>query len=258
MITPEDTETAMEAEFDTMAEWTADAVAALGPHTALPAACRGSGSPAALAWLADHLNLATAHRFLDTGAGVGGPAAWLVEEGRVTRAFVTEPMHGAVRASRRLFGHPAATAWSETLPLRSGAFDAAWLLGVLSTTDRKAEVVAELHRVLAPGGRLGILAYLRTVDELTGGPEGNSFANLTELEELLATAGFEETSSVWAHELPGPPPEWQQVADEASAHIASAHEGEPAVARAHDQEARMGTLLKERRVMARLCAARRL
>ena len=38
----------MVEEFDTVASWTADAVQELGQDHALPAACRGSGSPAAL------------------------------------------------------------------------------------------------------------------------------------------------------------------------------------------------------------------
>jgi len=36
---------AMDAEFDTVAMWTAEVVDALGPEYALPAGCRGSGSP---------------------------------------------------------------------------------------------------------------------------------------------------------------------------------------------------------------------
>ncbi len=43
----------MVAESDDVAGWTADAVELLGERHAVPAACRGSASPAALAWLAD-------------------------------------------------------------------------------------------------------------------------------------------------------------------------------------------------------------
>src|SRR5262249_19512136 len=38
----------MEAEFDTVAEWTAQVAADLGPEYYIPAACRGSGLPVAL------------------------------------------------------------------------------------------------------------------------------------------------------------------------------------------------------------------
>ncbi len=70
---------AMEAEFDTVAEWTEQAVRELGRGYAIPAACRGSGSPADLAWLAERLDLRGDDRFLDAGGGLGGPAAWLHE-----------------------------------------------------------------------------------------------------------------------------------------------------------------------------------
>jgi hypothetical protein len=48
------TAAAMVAEFDDVAGWTADAVRRLGDRYAIPAACRGSSSPTALAWLARH------------------------------------------------------------------------------------------------------------------------------------------------------------------------------------------------------------
>src|ERR1700735_3340006 len=48
---PADLGPAMTAEFDTVAEWTAEVAAGLGPGYYLPAACRGSGHPAALDWL---------------------------------------------------------------------------------------------------------------------------------------------------------------------------------------------------------------
>ena len=46
------------AEFDTVAEWTAEVAADLGSAYHIPAGCRGSGTPAALDWLVGHLDLA--------------------------------------------------------------------------------------------------------------------------------------------------------------------------------------------------------
>ena len=66
----------MDAEFDTVAEWTAQVAVKLGPDFYVPAACRGSGSPAALDWLIDHMRLVPGDRLLDCGAGTGGPAAY--------------------------------------------------------------------------------------------------------------------------------------------------------------------------------------
>jgi hypothetical protein len=41
-----DADDPMEAEFDTVADWTARVAADLGPEYYIPAACRGSGQPA--------------------------------------------------------------------------------------------------------------------------------------------------------------------------------------------------------------------
>src|SRR4051794_41288915 len=102
---------AMEAEFDTVAGWTEEAVRALGPEHAVPAGCRGSGSEGALRWLADRLELRPGTRLLDSGAGVGGPAGWLAAEHGL-RPVCAEPMAAAGRASRRLVGLPAVGAGS--------------------------------------------------------------------------------------------------------------------------------------------------
>ena len=64
---------AMAAEFDTVATWTAEVALELGAEYYIPAGCRGSGSPAALAWMSDSLALSASDRVLDAGAGVGGP-----------------------------------------------------------------------------------------------------------------------------------------------------------------------------------------
>src|SRR2546429_3150176 len=70
-----DADDPMEAEFDTVAEWTAQVAADLGPEYYVPAACRGSGQPMALDWLLDGLRPGPDDLMLDVGAGVGGPPA---------------------------------------------------------------------------------------------------------------------------------------------------------------------------------------
>ena len=81
---------AMEAEFDTVAEWTAQVAAELGADYHLPAGCRGSGSPAALDWLIERMQLAPGATLLDSGAGVGGPAAYAARFSAV-RPVLVEP-----------------------------------------------------------------------------------------------------------------------------------------------------------------------
>jgi SAM-dependent methyltransferase len=185
---------AMESEFGTVAGWTEEAVRALGPEHAVPAGCRGSGSEGALRWLADALAVRPGDRVLDSGAGVGGPAGWLAEH-RGVRPVCAEPMVAAVHASRVLFGLPSVAALSQALPFGDDSFDAAWCLGVVCTTEEKAELLGELRRVLVPGGRLGLLVFTAVGPLDPPLPEGNSFPTPDELAALLSGAGFTVTAT---------------------------------------------------------------
>ena len=232
---------AMEAEFDTVAGWTEEAVRALGPEHAIPAGCRGSGSEGALRWLADRLELGPETRLLDSGAGVGGPAGWLAAE-RATAPVCAEPMAAAVRAGRRLFGLPSAVAVGQQLPFADGAFDAAWCLGVLCTTSDKASALAELRRVLADGGRLGLLVFVADAPLPPPLPEGNEFPSEAELRGLLAGAGFTLQAMTDA-DLADSPPEWTERADAVEAEIARRHGDDPAFRQAEENSRRVGRLL---------------
>ncbi|MEV0788420.1 hypothetical protein [Kribbella sp. NPDC050459] len=142
---------AMVAEFDDVAAWTAEAVEQLGDQHAIPAACRGSSSPAALAWLAEACELSPGDQFLDVGAGSGGPAAWAARRFGV-RPILLEPMPSAGRAAARLFGLPVVTA------------DGRQSLGLL--------VVVANRPVPEP-------------------PDGNHFPTQSELADVLDHTGFD-------------------------------------------------------------------
>jgi SAM-dependent methyltransferase len=234
---------AMEAEFGTVAGWTEEAVRALGPEYAIPAGCRGSGSAGALRWLADRLALEPGTRFLDAGAGVGGPAGWLARD-RGLRAVCAEPMAEAVRASRRLFGVPSVVAVSQQLPFADDAFGAAWCLGVLCTTSDKPGTLRELRRTLADGGRLGLLVFVADAPLPPPLPEGNEFPSETELRSLLAAAGFrlEETADA---DLGDSPDEWTRRADAVEAEVARRHGSTAAFQQAEEQSRRVGRLLAD-------------
>ena len=232
---------AMEAEFDTVAGWTEEAVRALGPEYAIPAGCRGSGSEGALRWLADRLALEPGTRMLDSGAGVGGPAGWLAAE-RGPAPVCAEPMAAAVRASRRLFGLRSVVALGQQLPFADGAFDAAWCLGVLCTTSDKAEALAELRRVLADGGRLGLLVFVADGPLPPPLPEGNEFPSEEELLALLTAAGFELQERTDA-DLGDSPPELAERADAVDAEVARRHGEDPAFQPAQENAKRVGRLL---------------
>jgi hypothetical protein len=88
----------MTAEFGTVAAWTAEVASRLGPDHFIPAACRGSGQPAALDWLLTGLAPAPGMLLADVGAGLGGPAAYAVAKTGI-RPLLFECEHAACRAA---------------------------------------------------------------------------------------------------------------------------------------------------------------
>lgn len=244
---------AMESEFGTVAGWTEEAVRALGPEYTIPAGCRGSGSEGALRWLADALTLRPGDRMLDAGAGVGGPAGWLAAE-RGVRPLCAEPMESAVHAGRALFGLPSVVAVSQALPLADCSVDAAWCLGVLCTTDQQAELLAELHRVLVPGGRFGLLVFVAVGELPPPLPAGNTFPAQAELDALLADAGFRVTGTAEA-DLSDSPAQWQQRAAAVDVEVQRRHGSDPRWAQAQEQSGRVGRLLNSKVLRPRLVSA---
>ena len=242
----------LETEFDTVAAWTEAAVKELGQDHAIPAACRGSGRPSDLAWLADGLELTDGDRFLDAGSGLGGPTAWLVAElgwrwqGPV---LLAEPMKLAAAASVRLFGHPAVAAWTENLPLPDESIDAAWALGVLDTLDDKREVLTELHRVMRPGARLGLLVLVAR-GEHANDLESNSFPTDVELHRDLTACGFRVLDRVDTASLAEAPPQWTTRADAVEEVVARDHRSEEAWQQAEQQTETLTRLLDEREVVS--------
>jgi SAM-dependent methyltransferase len=233
---------ALEDEFDLVATWTEQVVEELGQDYAIAAGCRGSGSPASLAWLAEALEVPLVHRMLDAGSGLGGPAAWLAAHFGVT-PVCAEPMRGAARASRRLFGLPAVAAGGQALPFPDGTFDAAWCLGVLDTAGDKAALLAEVRRVLGPTGRLGLLAFLATGPLPPPLPDGNDFSTGAELDALLHRAGFRVLQTVPAASLQDAPAAWKSRSDRVEDRLAERHGGDPRWDGAEEQSARIGKLI---------------
>jgi SAM-dependent methyltransferase len=245
---------AMQTEFDTVASWTQEAVAELGPDYAVVAGCRGSGSPAGLAWLCEALRLEPGTRLLDAGAGVGGPSAYAAEHYGAL-PVLAEPMVGACSAARALFGFPTVAAWSQQLPFPDASFDVAWCLGVLCTTTEKAELLRELRRVLGPQGRLGLLVLVQQSAELPEQPEGNDFPTPDSLARLLDDAGYVLVEQVDAAQVAPAPVAWQARVDRVEEVMARVHSGSPAWAQAARQSALMGRLMREGHVSTTLLHA---
>ncbi len=232
----------MTSEFDTVPGWAAEAVDLLGHEHAEPAGCRGSGSPAALAWLGDRMGLSAGTRLLDCGAGVGGPGAW-ARRTYGADVTLTEPMYGACEAARAMFGLPCVQSAGQQLPFDDDQFDSAWCLGVLSTTRAKARLLREVSRVLRPGGSLGLLVLVQQARGLSEQPAGNTFPRPVQLPRLLAEADLEIFDQVRAEELASPPAQWQARQQAVSDLMAERHGHEPAWRESEEQQELLGRLL---------------
>lgn len=245
----------MTDEFDTLPLWTADAVDELGPAYAVPAGCRGSGSPDALRWLCRTMQLERDDRLLDSGSGEGGPAELAARELRVSPVLV-DPMLGACRAAARMFDRPTAVADGARLPFGDGSFDAAWSIGVLCTVPDKAAVLGELHRVVRPSGAVGLLVFVRTVDTLPEQPEGNDFPDPDELGALLDGARLRVVDRALLADFDDPPPDWQERVDAVDRAIEREHHDDDRFRVALDQQRAIGRLLADGLVEGRLLVAR--
>ncbi|UUO01934.1 class I SAM-dependent methyltransferase [Mycolicibacterium novocastrense] len=234
---------AMEAEFDTVAEWTAQVAADLGPDYHIPAACRGSGSPAALDWLIEHMGLSEGDSLLDCGAGVGGPAAYAAQQ-RSVRPVLVEPETGACHAAGRLFDHPVICGLGSALPIADARFDAAWSLGVLCTTPDQLSLLNELRRTVRPGGRIGLLAFVahRAIpDDLL--PD-NHFPAPERLDALIQQATLLPEERLSTADLPEIPAAWNERAEKVEAALSERHGHKRAWRLAEEQSGDIGRLLE--------------
>jgi SAM-dependent methyltransferase len=235
----------MAAEFGTVAEWTAHVAEDLGPEYFIPAACRGSGQPAALDWLLAGLQPRRGDVLVDAGAGTGGPAAYAAGRTGV-RPVLVEPEHGACRAAAALFHVPVVAADATALPIRDAAADLAWCLGVLCTAEgpgAQLTMLRELRRVVRPGGRIGLLVYLATTGHLDDPPQGNHFPALGQLHALIDAAGLEVVDAVGASDFPRPSPGWQDRAAEVERELQRRFGHTAQLSAATGQRSRIGRLL---------------
>jgi SAM-dependent methyltransferase len=234
----------MNAEFDTVAEWTAQAAEQLGPEYHIPAACRGSGSPRALDWLIERMGLTSGQVLLDSGAGVGGPAAYAAQQISVQPVLV-EPEAGACRAARRLFDLPVVCGLGTALPMADLSFDAAWSLGVLCTTPDQLALLEELRRTVRAGGPIGLLVFVahRPIpsDQL---PE-NNFPTRTGLIELVNKAFLEVELWHSTADLPAIPPIWNEREATVTDALTDRHAHTRAWQLAQEQSSTIGHLLED-------------
>jgi SAM-dependent methyltransferase len=166
-------------------------------------------------------------------------------------------MWSAIAGARQLFRLPAVAAWSQALPFRDESFDAGWLLGVLCTTPDHLRLLMELHRVLKPGSRLGLLVLVR-VGPLPIQPEGNHFPTAASLQHDLTTAGFASVANVSAKSLPPPGDDWRERTAAVEDALERRYHSYAAWQTAREQEDRITWLLHSGAIETRLIVAERL
>lgn len=110
-------------------------------------------------WALDALAVRAGEKVLDAGCGTGAALAGLRQRAAISAAGI-DPSQTMIAAARARLGegvelHVADTA---TMPFAEGGFDAALLLNVLYFCDAESRMVADVRRVLRPGGRL--VAYV--------------------------------------------------------------------------------------------------
>lgn len=154
---------------------------------------------------ADWLDLREDSRLLDVGCGSGGTDLRLADttgarvigvdilaEGIATATQLARERHVEDRAT---FQQVDASA---RLPFADGSFDAVLSVDAMCHLPARVEILAELHRLLAPGGRIlftdpTVITGLVTNDEIAArsaiGIYVFSVAQMNE--QLLARAGFE-------------------------------------------------------------------
>ncbi|MGK2869355.1 MAG: class I SAM-dependent methyltransferase [Mycobacterium sp.] len=246
---------ALHAEFDTLADWTARVALDLGADFHIPAACRGSGSPAALDWLIDTMALTAGDLLLDCGAGVGGPAAYAAHT-RAVQPVLVEPETGACRAAQKLFSHSVIQAVGTALPLPDATFDAAWALGVLCTTAQQHTLLGELCRVVRPGGSIGLLVFVAEQKISSDYVEDNHFPTTGELNRCLDDASLAVTHRISTSELPAIPAIWNERVD-AVTEVLEERYGHTSVWQIADrQSTRIGKLLGAGDLRGELLVAR--
>ena len=175
------------------------------------------GGLAAVDALARRAGIGATSRVLDVCAGLGGPARFVAD--RRGANVVALELHrgraaGAARLNRLVGARGVTVVRGDAiaLPFARGAFDACLSQEALLHVADKATVLAECHRVLAPGGRIAFSDWIafprlgdRERERLWEWMAATTLQTLEGYSALLGRVGF---SSVEAEDLSA---EWRPI-----------------------------------------------
>jgi SAM-dependent methyltransferase len=133
-------------------------------------------------WVFDQLDLPTDARVLEVGCGTGG--LWAANTGRIPagwRLILSDLSLGMLRMALGQVRVPGVVADAAVLPVPDGCVDAVIANHMLYHASDRQQTLAEICRVLGPGGRL----YAAT----------NGRGHLAELGELLGERGWRDAES---------------------------------------------------------------
>lgn len=161
------------------------------------------GRPATIAF-AEQLGVHSGMRLLDVGCGLGGAARYFAHEHgcHVTGIDLSDEYVAVANALAARVGLGDLVSCQQgsalALPFTPGSFDAAYLLHVGMNIENKSGLFAQIRRVLAPSGILGIYDVMRLG---AGGlsypvpwassPEASFVADAATYRRLLEAAGFD-------------------------------------------------------------------
>jgi ubiquinone/menaquinone biosynthesis C-methylase UbiE len=170
------------------------------------AACSTIGGRVATEHFLDQLAIGPGDHVLDVGCGLGGASRFSAERYgcRVTGIDLTREYVEAGKVLNSWVGLAdrihLEQADASAIPCPEAAFDRVYMLHVGMNIADKHALASELHRVLKPGGRLGIYDVMRVGDgdlefpvPWAGSPEGSSVARPDEYKQALDEVGFRVT-----------------------------------------------------------------
>jgi cyclopropane fatty-acyl-phospholipid synthase-like methyltransferase len=122
--------------------------------------------------LASQIGIRPAARILDAGCGVGGSAIWLAKHVGARVVGIT-PVASQVERGRRVAGENGVADRVQFLEqdytrtsFPAGSFDVVWAVESVCHAADKHAFYLEARRLLRPGGRLGMVEYMRTMRPL--------------------------------------------------------------------------------------------